>query len=177
MYQQGGWIDRWPQANTYTNVMCGSPLTTVAATAWNAGLRDFDMASLYPGMLKDATQSPPPEQALRRRGQCIAYMDQMGYIPDDKEGYGSVSQTEEDCIAYAALASMAASLGKTQDAAYFTKRVLVLPQLVRPRNQVPAPETRRRLLVQAPSIPPKSMAMSKAPAGITAGWPRRMSAA
>ncbi len=70
MYQQGGWMDRWPQANTYTNVMCGSPLTIVAATAWNAGLRDFDMASLYPGMWKDATQTAPPGKPYAGEAQC-----------------------------------------------------------------------------------------------------------
>ena len=26
MYQQGGWIDRWPQINLYTEDMVGSPL-------------------------------------------------------------------------------------------------------------------------------------------------------
>ena len=123
MYQQGGWIDRWPQANTYTNVMCGSPLTIVAATTWNAGLHDFDMAALYPGMLKDATQAPPPDKPYGGESH-VSYMNTLGYIPDDKEGYGSVSQTEEDCLAYAALASVAASLGKTDDAAMLTKRAL-----------------------------------------------------
>ena len=98
MYQQGGWIDRWPQANVYTNVMCGSPLTTVAATAWNAGLRGFDMAALYPGMVKDATQPAPPGKPYAGEAN-VQYMDSVGYIPDDKEGYGSVSQTEEDCLA------------------------------------------------------------------------------
>ena len=117
MYQQGGWIDRWPQANVYTNVMCGSPLTTVAATAWNAGLHGFDMAALYPGMVKDATQPAPPGKPYQGEAH-VQYMDTVGYIPDDKEGYGSVSQTEEDCLAYAALASVSASLGKTADARF-----------------------------------------------------------
>ncbi|MBV9852209.1 MAG: GH92 family glycosyl hydrolase [Armatimonadetes bacterium] len=123
MYRQGGWIDRWPQANTYTNVMCGSPLTTMVATAWNAGLRDFDIATAYEGMMKDATQPPPPGKPYGGESN-VHYMDQVGYIPDDKEGYGSVSQTEEDCIAYSALASVAASLGRAGDAAYLSKRAL-----------------------------------------------------
>ena len=139
MYKQGGWIDRWPQANTYTNVMCGSPLTTVAATAWNAGLRDFDMAGLYPGMVKDATQPPPPNKPFGGEGN-VAYMDTLGYIPDDKEGYGSVSQTEEDCYAYAALASVAASLGKTRDAAFLTQRALNYRHLFDPETKFLRPK-------------------------------------
>ncbi|MDQ2688418.1 MAG: GH92 family glycosyl hydrolase, partial [Armatimonadota bacterium] len=101
MYQQGGWIDRWPQANTYTNVMCGSPLTSVIATAWGYGLHGFDMTTAYEGMWKDATQRPPPGKPYAGESN-VEYIDKLGYIPDDKEGYGSVSQTEEDCYAYAA---------------------------------------------------------------------------
>ena len=139
MYQQGGWIDRWPQANTYTNVMCGSPLTIVAATAWNAGLRDFDMAALYPGMFKDATQAPPRGKPYGGESN-VGYMNTLGYIPDDKEGYGSVSQTEEDCLAYAALASVAASLGKTDDAAMLTKRALNYRNLFDPDTKFLRPK-------------------------------------
>ena len=134
MYQQGGWIDRWPQANIYTNVMCGSPLTIVAATAWNAGLRGFDMAALYPGMVKDATQPAPPNKPYQGESN-VAYMDSAGYIPDDKEEYGSVSQTEEDCLAYAALASVSASLGRKADAQRFTKRAGLYRNLFDPETK------------------------------------------
>ena len=134
MYAQGGWIDRWPQANTYTNVMCGSPLTVVAATAWNAGLRGFDMPTLYAGMLKDATQSPPPNKPYGGQSN-IAFMDTVGYIPDDKEGYGSVSQTEEDCIAYAALASVAAALDRPADARMLSTRALNYRNLFDPATK------------------------------------------
>lgn len=64
MYQQGGWIDRWPQINDYTNVMCGSPLTTCAATAWMDGLHGFDMKLAWQGMYKDATQAPHPASLM-----------------------------------------------------------------------------------------------------------------
>ncbi|HTW46746.1 MAG TPA: GH92 family glycosyl hydrolase, partial [Acidobacteriaceae bacterium] len=59
MYQQGGWIGRWPQFNLYTNVMAGSPLTVGIATAWLDGLHGFDMNAAWEGMLKDGTQAPP----------------------------------------------------------------------------------------------------------------------
>jgi predicted alpha-1,2-mannosidase len=60
MYQQGGWIDRWPQINLYTNDMIGSPLSIALATAWLDGIHGFDMDAAWEGMLKDATQAPPP---------------------------------------------------------------------------------------------------------------------
>jgi predicted alpha-1,2-mannosidase len=123
MYRQGGWIDRWPQNNTYTNVMCGSPLTSIMATTWNDRLHGFDMQTAYQGMMLDATQSPPPGKPYYGEDN-IGYMNKIGYIPDDKEGYGSVSQTEEDCIAYASLASVAQSLGHTSDANFMRSRAL-----------------------------------------------------
>ena len=139
MYQQGGWIDRWPQANTYTNVMCGSPLTSVLATAWGDGLRGFDMTSAYEGMWKDATQRPPPRKSFGGESN-VEYIDKLGYIPDDKEGYGSVSQTEEDCYAYAALSYVADSLGKTSDAAYMRKRALAYKNLFDPETKFLRPK-------------------------------------
>lgn len=139
MYQQGGWIDRWPQANTYTNVMCGSPLTSLLATAWGYGLRGFDMATAYEGMWKDATQRPPPGKPYGGESN-VEYIDKLGYIPDDKEGYGSVSQTEEDCYAYAALSYIADSLGKTSDAAYMRKRALAYKNLFDPETKFLRPK-------------------------------------
>jgi predicted alpha-1,2-mannosidase len=134
MYEQGGWIDRWPQANTYTNVMCGSPLTIVAADAWMAGIRGFDIASLYPGMVKDATVAPPPNEPYAGESN-VRYMSTLGYIPDDKEGYGSVSQTEEDCLAYAALSSLSKSLGKDDEASFFAERSLGYRNLFDPSTK------------------------------------------
>ena len=59
MYEQGGWIDRWPQINLYTNDMVGSPLTIALATAWLDGLHGFDIEKAWEGMCKDATEAPP----------------------------------------------------------------------------------------------------------------------
>ena len=139
MYRQGGWIDRWPQANTYTNVMCGSPLTVVMATAWNAGLRGFDIRSAYEGMFQDATQPAPPGRPYAGESN-VADLDRLGYIPDDREDYGSVSQTEEDCVAYAALASVAASLGHGADAALLRRRALFYRNLFDPDTKFLRPK-------------------------------------
>lgn len=138
MYAQGGWIDRWPQANGYTNIMCGSPLTVMLATAWSYGLHGFDMNTAYEGMWRDATQKPPPGKPFYGEGN-IEYMNRVGYIPDDKERYGSVSQTEEDCLAYAALAPVAQSLGKTKDAALLRRRALNYRNVFDPQTKFMRP--------------------------------------
>jgi len=123
MYQQGGWIDRWPHINLYTNVMAGSPLTVSLATAWLDGLHGFDMETAWEGMLKDATQAPP--QGKPYVGQeGVDWINKIHYVPDDKVGYGSVSQIQEDAVAYASLYRLAVALGKTDDAKMLYDRSL-----------------------------------------------------
>jgi predicted alpha-1,2-mannosidase len=123
MYQQGGWIDRWPEANIYTNVMAGSPLTVGLANAWLDGIHNFDINSAWEGMLKDATEAPPPGHPYIGE-EGIDYINQLHYVPDDKIKYGSVSQLQEDAVAYASLYYLAKDLGKTADAKTFYDRAL-----------------------------------------------------
>ncbi len=121
MYQQGGWIGRWPQINHYTNVMCGSPLTTVLCTAWMDGIHGFNINAAYKGMLKDATEAAPPGHDYAGESS-ISWINKLHFVPDDKEGYGSVSQIQEDCVAYASLAYVAHALHHDKDAAMLLKR-------------------------------------------------------
>jgi predicted alpha-1,2-mannosidase len=140
MYQQGGWIDRWPQMNLYTNDMVGSPLTISLATAWLDGLHGFDFDAAYEGMLKDATQAAPPGHAYKGE-EGIEWINQLHYAPDDKLDYGSVSKTQEYALAYASLYRLAVALGKTSDATMLYARALYYRNLFdtddrffRPRN-------------------------------------------
>lgn len=140
MYKQGGWIGRWPQINLYTNVMAGSPLTVVLCNAWLDGLHGFDMDTAWEGMVKDATQAPPPGHPYN--GQAgIKWINKIHYVPNDKVSYGSVSQIQEDCIAYASLYYLAKELGKAKDAKMFYHRALYYrnvfdhqDRFFRPRN-------------------------------------------
>lgn len=123
MYQQGGWIDRWPQFNIYTNVMAGSPLTVSLATAWLDGLHGFDMKTAWEGMFKDATE-PAPSGHPYQGEEGIDWINKLHYVPDDKISYGSVSQLQEDTIAYASLYRVAVDLGKTAEAKTLYDRAL-----------------------------------------------------
>lgn len=140
MFQQGGWVGRWPQVNRYTNVMAGSPLSVVLATAWRDGIHGFDMDSAWKGMMLDATQAPPPGKPYTGEAG-IQWINQIHYVPNDKIKYGSVSQIQEDAIAYASLYDLAKDLGKTADAKTLYQRALDVrnvfdPQdrFLRPRN-------------------------------------------
>ena len=134
MYKQGGWIDRWPQFNVYTNVMAGSPLTVGVATAWLDGLHGFDMDAAWEGMLKDATEAPPKGKPYVGE-EGVDWITKLHYVPEDKVGYGSVSQMQEDAIAYASLYRVAKALGKTSDAKMLYERATDYRNLFNPSDK------------------------------------------
>ncbi len=134
MYEQGGWIDRWPQINLYTNDMVGSPLSIVIATAWLDGLHGFDIDKAWEGMLKDVTEAPPPGRPyLGEEG--IDWMNKLHYLPADKVQYGSVARTQEYSLACAALYRLAVSLGKTAEAKQMYDRALYHRNLFSPDDR------------------------------------------
>lgn len=123
MYQQGGWIDRWPQINLYTNDMIGSPLTIALSTTWLYGLHGFDIDAAWQGMLKDATEAPPAGKTyLGQEG--IEWINKLHYLPYDKVDYGSVSKTLEYTLAYASLARLAKDIHKDAEADQLHERAL-----------------------------------------------------
>jgi predicted alpha-1,2-mannosidase len=103
MYEQLGYMDRWPFANFPTGVMTGYPMTIILSEIWNAGLHNFDMTTGYQGMYQAATNGD---------AQVI---NTIGWLTDP-------STMEEDSESYAALATVADSLGKTSDANQFRKQ-------------------------------------------------------
>jgi len=133
MYQQGGWIDRWPQINRYTNVMAGSPLSVIMCTAWLDGLHGFDVKTAWEGMLRDATEAPPAGRPYVGQ-EGIEWINKLHYVPNDKLKYGSVSQIQEDCIAYASLYHLAVSLGDTKEAETLYQRALYYRNVFDPQD-------------------------------------------
>jgi predicted alpha-1,2-mannosidase len=123
MYQQGGWIGRWPQINLYTNVMAGSPLTVILCTAWLDGLHGFDIKTAWDGMLKDATEVPPLGHPFIGQ-EGMEWINKLHYVPNDKVSYGSVSQIQEDGTGYSSLYHLAVSMGETTDAKNLYDRAL-----------------------------------------------------
>jgi predicted alpha-1,2-mannosidase len=134
MYQQGGWIDRWPQLNRYSNVMVGSPLTTVLATAWLDGLHGFDMETAWKGMLADATQAPPAGKPYEGEAG-IDWINRIHYVPNDEVKHGSVSQILEDDMAYASLYRLAVDLRKMDTAKTLYGRALYYRNVFDPKDR------------------------------------------
>lgn len=134
MYRQGGWMGRWPQINLYTNDMVGSPLSIAIATAWLDGLHGFDMDVAWEGMLKDATEAPPPGRPYIGE-QGIDWINKVHYVPADKVDYGSVAMTQEYALAYASLYRLAVALGKTSDAKTLYERALYYRNVFDPEDR------------------------------------------
>lgn len=113
MYNQLGYMDRWPFANFPTGVMTGYPMTIILSEIWNAGLHNFDIATAYKAMRQDATNGD---------AQVI---NTVGWLTDP-------STMEEDSESYAALATVADSLGKSSDAAMFRKQAVKFVNIYNP---------------------------------------------
>lgn len=133
-YKQGGWIPRWPELNFYQNSMAGSPESIILSTIWLDGLHGFDIDDAWKGMLLDATHAAPVGAPYV--GELgIGWINMIHYVPNDKVEYGSVSQIQEDAIAYASLYRLGEKLGKTDDAKMLYNRALYYRNVFNPSDR------------------------------------------
>ncbi len=116
MYEQLGFIDRWPEANRPTGVQNGHPLTNCLVEIWQAGLHHFDINTAYQAMAKQCF----PNYLKDGRSDLSAV---HGYQDIAGQRYGTilpastnVTSAEEMDIAFASLGHLALDLHKTQDA-------------------------------------------------------------
>jgi predicted alpha-1,2-mannosidase len=93
------------------------------------------MNAAWEGMLKDATQAPPPGHPYRGE-DGIDWINKVHYLPDDKTDYGSVARTLEYATAYASLYHLAVALGKTSDAKTLYERALFYRNLFDPEDRL-----------------------------------------
>lgn len=127
--QQGDWLPIFPCWNSYTAAMIGDHATSVIASAYLKGIRDFDVQEAYRLMYKNAfvvADSLDYYQGKGRRG-LQSYL-KYGYIPMEdsvpiafhkKE---QVSRTLEYAYDDYALAMFANALGKSADHDKLLKR-------------------------------------------------------
>lgn len=120
MYEQGGYIPKWPLGVGYTNCMSGTPADIVITDTWLKGVRDFDIELAYKGLRETATAPTPPGAPYGGRGGIEDYL-KLGYLPADRHG-ASTAQTLEYASMDYALSRLADALGKKDDAAMFLAR-------------------------------------------------------
>ena len=80
MFEQGGWLPRWPSGHGYSNSMLGTPADIVIADSYLKGIRDFDVEKAYQGMRRTALTPTPPGAAFSGREGVEHYL-KYGYCP------------------------------------------------------------------------------------------------
>lgn len=126
---QGGWLPIFPCWNSYTSAMIGDHGTAFIASAYNKGIKDYDVEEAYRLMRKnafDVAGEADYKNGMGRRalGSYLKY----GYIPMQdsvQEAFHKkeqVSRTLEYAYDDYALAEVAKGLGKTSDYKELIKR-------------------------------------------------------
>jgi predicted alpha-1,2-mannosidase len=132
MYDDGGLIPRGPSGGNYTYVMTGAAMTPFIVSAYQKGIRGYDINKAYQGMRKDhfpgGMMSKAGYEHNTFKGGGIEEYISMGYVPHPlhKIKYGfhqdGAAQTLEYSYQDYALSQMAKALGKKEDADLFAKR-------------------------------------------------------
>ncbi len=111
IYDQQGKLPVWHLHANETDCMVGYHSIPVIADAYLKGIRGFDAEKAFEAMKASAMND--------FRG--VDFVKSQGYIPADSQNE-SVARAMEYAIDDWCIAAMATALGKTEDAAYFSKR-------------------------------------------------------
>lgn len=115
IYQQQGKLPIWHLRGNETNTMVGYSAVPIVVDAVLKGIPGIDINLAYEAVYNSAFKELEPG---------IAEQNKYGYIPGDLV-VEAVARSMEYAISDWAIAQLATKLGKTEDAAYFTKRAMV----------------------------------------------------
>ncbi|RPE14311.1 glycoside hydrolase family 92 protein [Chitinophaga lutea] len=131
-YKNGGLIPRGPAAGNYTYVMTGASTTPFFVSAWQKGIRGFDIGLAFEGLKKNhlpgGMMGKIGYEHKTSKGGGIEFYISHGYVPYplSKTIYGmhqdGATITLENAYQDWTLAQLAKALQKTDDYAYFSKR-------------------------------------------------------
>ena len=121
IYRESGWLPKWEIISNESYVMVGDPALIVIADSYLKGIRDFDVATAYEALIKQAFTRDNNQV----RPGIKPYLD-YGYIPHDHQCgefvWGSLSTTLEYYMADWATAQMAKSLGDIENYTTLSQR-------------------------------------------------------
>ncbi|MFC0772907.1 GH92 family glycosyl hydrolase [Terrimonas alba] len=121
--EQGGWLPIFPCWNSYTAAMIGDHVTAFIASAYNKGIRNFDVNAAYVLMRKNAFETAKTYEEYKNgmgRRALTSYL-KYGFIPMEDsvpEAFHKkeqVSRTLEYAFDDYALSIVAKGLNKTDD--------------------------------------------------------------
>ena len=132
MYEQGGYLPRWPMGIGESGSMVGESDNIVLADSVMRGVTDWDIEKGYEAMLKSADKPKDPNSYYGGRDAIEDYIN-LGYVPADKSS-GSVSKTQEYTYDDYAIAYLAKYLNKP-DYERFSKRSMYYKNLFHPEKR------------------------------------------
>jgi predicted alpha-1,2-mannosidase len=120
MYRDGGWLSRGPAGIEYSGIMVASHSIPLIVSAYQKGIRDFDMNTAWEAILHQQTTPGHKYDCGGTVGnmQLESYM-KLGYVPTE-DIY--VSNTLEYAYDDWCVSQLAKALGKTEDYHTFIKR-------------------------------------------------------
>ncbi|QND51265.1 glycoside hydrolase family 92 protein [Phyllobacterium sp. 628] len=116
-YKDGGWVTRWSGPG-YADMMVATSSDIIFADAYMKGVRNFDIASAYASMVKNASVYSS-DDSRGRKG-----MNETPFYGYSRLGDENVSWSLEGYLNDFGVAQMATALGKTDDAAYFSNSAI-----------------------------------------------------
>ena len=132
MYRDGGLIPRGPSGGNYTYVMTGASSTPFVVSAYQKGIRGFDIDLAYRGLYENhmpgGIMSKAGYEHTTYLGGGLEYYLKLGYVPYPLPKSGRAihedggGQTLEYAYQDWTLSRLAESLGKENDAYYFGER-------------------------------------------------------
>jgi predicted alpha-1,2-mannosidase len=130
MYKNGGLIPRGPSGGNYTFVMTAATSTPLLVSAYQKGIRTFDVQAAYEGMVKNHLPGGLMSKAGYEHDTCIGggveHYIERGHVPIGIKAKAfhcaGAAQTLEYAYCDWCLAQMAAAIGKDTDLQAFSKR-------------------------------------------------------
>ncbi len=120
IHDRGGWLAKGPAGIEYSSIMVASHEIALIVSAYQKGIRNFDVQKAYKAMKEIQMNPGKPHPCGGHVGnRQLASYKELGYVPIEK---GPVSNTLEYAYDDWCVAQMAEALGKNDDAAYFSKR-------------------------------------------------------
>ncbi len=118
--ERGGWLPKGPTGIEYSSIMVASHEIALIVAAWQAGIRDFDLAHAWRAMKHVQTEPGRPHEGGGHVGnrQLAPYLEH-GYVPVED---GPVSNTLEYAYDDWCVAQMAKALGLEEDHRAFLER-------------------------------------------------------
>jgi len=120
IYDKGGWLPRGPAGIEYTAIMVASHEIALIVSAYQKGIRNYDIDKAYEAIrhIQTTPGRPHPGGGSVGNRRLKPYMD-LGYVPVEK---GPASNTLEYAYDDWCVAQMAKALSKDEDYQYFIKR-------------------------------------------------------